>query len=189
MENWTPAAEGRGFELTPMLEPLAPFRDRLLVLSGLNSKPPAGLTGANIGDHARAVDALPDRRAAEADEQRRDPGRRLDGSDGREAGWASRRSWRRSSSRSRGATSPARATSATAAPTPTRSPGAAPTTPLPMENNPRVVFERLFGDSGSTDPSARLARIAARTAASSTRSPTRSTGLQPAHRRRAIARS
>ena len=26
-----------------------------------------------------------------------------------------------------------------------------PTTPLPMENNPRVVFERMFGDSGSTD--------------------------------------
>ena len=27
-----------------------------------------------------------------------------------------------------------------------------PTTPLPMEHNPRVVFERLFGDTGSTDP-------------------------------------
>jgi len=25
-----------------------------------------------------------------------------------------------------------------------------PTTPLPMENNPRVVFERLFGEGGST---------------------------------------
>ena len=32
-------------------------------------------------------------------------------------------------------------------------------TPLPTENNPRVVFERLFGDSGSTDPKARRARI------------------------------
>jgi len=32
-------------------------------------------------------------------------------------------------------------------------------TPLPMENNPRAVFERLFGDSGSTDPAARLQRI------------------------------
>ena len=36
-----------------------------------------------------------------------------------------------------------------------------PTTPLPMENNPRVVFERMFGDSGSTDRAARLAQIAA----------------------------
>jgi len=34
-----------------------------------------------------------------------------------------------------------------------------PTTPLPMENNPRVVFERLFGDNGTTDSTARLARI------------------------------
>ena len=34
-----------------------------------------------------------------------------------------------------------------------------PTTPLPMEHNPRVVFERLFGDGGSTDPRARLARM------------------------------
>ena len=33
-----------------------------------------------------------------------------------------------------------------------------PTTPLPVENNPRAVFERLFGTSGSTDPEARLAR-------------------------------
>ena len=34
-----------------------------------------------------------------------------------------------------------------------------PTTPLPMQNNPRAVFELLFGSSGSTDPAARLARI------------------------------
>src|SRR5207342_1389872 len=34
-----------------------------------------------------------------------------------------------------------------------------PTTPLPIENDPRAVFERLFGTSGSTDLAARLARI------------------------------
>lgn len=34
-----------------------------------------------------------------------------------------------------------------------------PTTPLPCENHPRAVFERLFGDNDSTDPAARLARI------------------------------
>jgi len=32
------------------------------------------------------------------------------------------------------------------------------TTPLPMENRPRAIFERLFGDSGSTDPKIRMAR-------------------------------
>ena len=35
-----------------------------------------------------------------------------------------------------------------------------PRTPLPMEHNPRVVFERMFGDGGSTDPAVRLARLA-----------------------------
>ena len=34
-----------------------------------------------------------------------------------------------------------------------------PTTPLPMENQPRAVFERLFGDSDNTTKAARLARI------------------------------
>ena len=37
MEYWTPRAEGRGFELTPILEPLAPYRSQLLVLSGLKA--------------------------------------------------------------------------------------------------------------------------------------------------------
>src|SRR6476646_3597929 len=35
-----------------------------------------------------------------------------------------------------------------------------PTQPLPMEWNPRAVFEKLFGDSGSTDRSARARRLA-----------------------------
>ena len=34
-----------------------------------------------------------------------------------------------------------------------------PTTPLPIENDPRAVFERLFGTSGSTDPRARRERL------------------------------
>jgi hypothetical protein len=37
-----------------------------------------------------------------------------------------------------------------------------PTTPVPMETNPRVVFERLFGEADTTDRTARLARIASR---------------------------
>jgi hypothetical protein len=31
-----------------------------------------------------------------------------------------------------------------------------PTTPMPMEMNPRALFERLFGDGDSTDPVARM---------------------------------
>jgi len=34
-----------------------------------------------------------------------------------------------------------------------------PTTPLPIENDPRAVFEQLFGTTGSTDPEARRARM------------------------------
>ena len=34
-----------------------------------------------------------------------------------------------------------------------------PTTPLPIDNDPRSVFERLFGLTGSTDPAARRARL------------------------------
>ena len=34
---WTPATEGAWFQLSPTLEPLAPFRERVLVLSGLDN--------------------------------------------------------------------------------------------------------------------------------------------------------
>ncbi len=34
-----------------------------------------------------------------------------------------------------------------------------PTVPLPMENNPRMVFERLFGDTSNTSQGARLDRV------------------------------
>ena len=37
MDFWTPKTEGRGLQLSPILEPLAPFRDQLLVLSGLKA--------------------------------------------------------------------------------------------------------------------------------------------------------
>ena len=69
------------------------------------------------------------------------------------------RNWRRSRSASRAPSWPAAATPAIAARTRTRCPGARPTTPLPLEINPRAVFERLFGDGDSTDPAARLARL------------------------------
>ena len=42
-----------------------------------------------------------------------------------------------------------------------------PTTPLPTENNPRVVFERLFGDGGTS--AQRLAQVRERTKAFSIR--------------------
>src|SRR3954465_3679490 len=37
MEYWSPKGEGSGFELSPILEPLAPFRNQTLVLSGIKA--------------------------------------------------------------------------------------------------------------------------------------------------------
>ena len=38
MDRWTPAQEGPGFEYTPILKPLEPFRDYVDVVSGLGHK-------------------------------------------------------------------------------------------------------------------------------------------------------
>ena len=39
MENWTPASTGTDFELSPILEPLAPFRSHLTILSNIGNRP------------------------------------------------------------------------------------------------------------------------------------------------------
>ena len=54
MQDFTPATAGSAFELTPILEPLAPFRDQLLVLSGLVNKEADARPGEGVGDHSRA---------------------------------------------------------------------------------------------------------------------------------------
>src|SRR5262249_23617847 len=57
MEKWTPATVGRGFELTPILEPLAAFKDRMLVISGLANNEARKLEFEVAGDHPRACSA------------------------------------------------------------------------------------------------------------------------------------
>src|SRR5712691_11241158 len=54
MDKWTPKAEGAAFELPPTLEQLAPFRDRLLVLSGLAQKEALPVPPEGSQDHTRA---------------------------------------------------------------------------------------------------------------------------------------
>ena len=77
MEYWTPKGEGRAFELSPILEPLAPFRNQMLVLSRHQRQ---------LELHPRRrLRVVPDRHDARRAKRSRDPGRRLDGPVAREA--------------------------------------------------------------------------------------------------------
>ena len=159
MPNWTPKGEGAAFEFSPILEALAPYRDQLLVLSGLADRYgwPQGDEGT--GDHARAAATFltgvhvkktegadiqggvsMDQIAAKAlgaETQLASLELALESVEllgacdsGYSCAYANTIAWR------------------------------SPTTPLPMENDPRAVFERLFGATDTTDAAARLARIA-----------------------------
>jgi hypothetical protein len=57
MPDWTPAAEGEDWQLPYIMEPLAPVKDRLLVLTGL-AQHHARANGDGPGDHARALSAF-----------------------------------------------------------------------------------------------------------------------------------
>jgi hypothetical protein len=54
---WTPTSEGAGFTFSPTLKPLEAFRDRVLVVSGLDNFP-ATDQGDSGGQHARAASAF-----------------------------------------------------------------------------------------------------------------------------------
>src|ERR1043166_4930451 len=51
MNKWTPATEGADFQIASTMKPLEPFRERLLVLSGLAQVQGRAL-GDGAGDHA-----------------------------------------------------------------------------------------------------------------------------------------
>lgn len=157
MAQWTPTAGGSDFEFTPILKPLEPFRERLLVLSGLNSTPPAGQGGA-VGVHARAstrfLTDVPPKVTNGADLQ---AGISMDQIAAKQLGASTQLA-----SLELGLESTESAASCdngfNCVYTSTIS-WRGPTTPLPTEHNPREVFERMFGDADSTDPATRLARI------------------------------
>jgi hypothetical protein len=152
MDKWTPATEGSGFEFTPILKPLEPFRNRLNVVSGLGHraadstavhslspttwlsgvrpKPTqgvdafAGVTADQIAaQHIGQETVLPSLEIATEDHAG------LIGACDRDYGciYMNTLSWR------------------------------TPTTPLPMEINPRKVFERMFGQGGTA--AVRAARV------------------------------
>lgn len=54
MNKWRPKSEGYGFDLSPTLQPLSPFKDDMLVLSGLTHDK-GRANGDGPGDHARSA--------------------------------------------------------------------------------------------------------------------------------------
>jgi len=156
MGDWTPKGEGTGFEFSRILKPLEPLREDTLVLSGLAHRNGMAL-GDGPGDHARAaasyLTGVHPRKTAGADIQNgvsvdqiaaqhlagqsRFPSIELGCDDSRTVGncdsgyscaYTNSLAWR----------------------------GAA--TPMPPETNPRLVFERLFGDIDTSVPPETRAR-------------------------------
>jgi hypothetical protein len=150
MEYWLPKTVGADFEITPILEPLAPFRNQMLVLSGLKANwnyihagaSGSFLTGTTRGGRTEveiiadvSMDQLLAKQFARETqlaslELAMDPANNAGACTGNlSCVYTHTLSWR------------------------------SPTQPLPMEYNPRAVFEKLFGDSGSTDRAVREARL------------------------------
>ena len=156
MGYWWPRNEGPLAELPPTLQSLAALKDQVLLLGGLADKPADLMLGG--GDHARsagtfltattfklttgadvyAATSMDQVAAAELGRQTQltslelgiESNAMLGTCDGGSScAYTNTISWRN------------------------------PTTPLPVERDPRAVFERLFGTSGSTDPAARVARL------------------------------
>jgi len=154
--EWSPKAEGPLGDMTRILEPLADFRERMLLISGLDSQQAAGLDFEVGGDHPRACTAwLTGTHAKMTSGADLHAGISVDQIAAREFGketqvasleigleapevvgacesaygcaYYNTISWRNENS------------------------------PLPMENRPRAIFERLFGEAGTTDPEVRLA--------------------------------
>ncbi len=147
---WKPKGEGTGYELSPILGPLASFKDQMIVLSGLNASwnyIHAGASGSFLTGTTRGgtneieiiADVSMDQLLARHfQDETQVPSLQLSLDPPNNAGactgnlscvYTHTLSWR------------------------------SPTLPLPTESNPRAVFETLFGDSGTTDRKARAARL------------------------------
>jgi Protein of unknown function (DUF1552) len=156
MDRWTPLIEGAGFDFTPTMKALEPFRENLVVLSGLAQVNGRAL-GDGPGDHAREGATWLTGIHPKRSEGAVGCGISADQIAARELGRQTQLA-----SLELGLETPSLAGACdqnySCAYTNTVC-WRTPTTPLPMEPSPRAVFERLFGDGESTDPAARLAML------------------------------
>ncbi|MEE2637881.1 MAG: DUF1552 domain-containing protein [Acidobacteriota bacterium] len=162
INQWTPPP-GPGFTLSPILRPLAPFRDQVVIVSGLTQNA-NGLTAKSGAVHGRCATkyltgAIPRPFGQEGNDFRADIS--VDQLVARDLGANTPLGSLELSLESgdKGAGTCDGGYSCTYSHTIA---WRGPTTPLPMEHDPRVVFERLFGDGGTTDPAARREQLRAR---------------------------
>ncbi len=146
---------GRGFEFTPILRPLEPFRDQMVVVSGLSNN---GVVSSNEGGgvHTRAhggwLSGVLPKRTEGADIR---AGKTIDQ-------YAADQLGAETSLRSLQLTTDSNFTvgnceNGYSCTYQNSTSWRTATTPLPHERDPRVVFQRLFGDGGSVE--ARLAQM------------------------------
>jgi uncharacterized protein DUF1552 len=154
MNKWTPELDGTTYELSPTLSPLAPYRDQLLVLSNLACVPTPGRPG---GAHAKASTRFLTDVSPPTSETWLDAGISVD----QILATETRKHTQLASLElaiENGETAGACDVGFACPYTNTISWKSA-STPLVTQNNPRIVFERLFGDTANTDPKSRLNRI------------------------------
>src|SRR5499433_3219191 len=145
---WVPDKEGTGFEFPFCFKPLETFRDYTTILSGLHSRsaePPPGVTGADHWVAAAFLCANKPKKTAGADVY---AGTTIDQIIARRIGGENLMPSMQLAVEDPGANSSNCGEGYSCTYTNTIS-WATPTDPLPMELNPQVVFERMFGD-GST---------------------------------------
>jgi len=150
MDQWTPATSGAGFELTPILKPLESFRDSLVVVSNLtraeaNSNHAVSSACWLTGVSPKRTDG-PDFRAGVSIDQV------IATRIGQDTAFPSLEVATEDFTGLLGACDPGYSCAYM-----NTLNWQTPTTPLPMEINPRVVFERMFGGGGTADE--RLARM------------------------------
>jgi len=152
MDRWTPATAGPSFEFTPILQPLEPFRNQLTIVTNL-TRPEQGVDTNHAGAPASWLAGVPPKRTAGPDYSL---GRTLDQvvatQIGQETTFPSLELATEDFSGLIGDCAPG----FSCAYMNTLS-WQSETAPLPMEINPRVVFERLFGGGATRDD--RLARL------------------------------
>jgi len=150
MGQWTPAAAGPDFEFTTILKPLESFRDSLVVVSNLTRAEPTSNHAVSsgcwlTGTPPKRTDG-PDFRVGVSVDQV------IAGRIGQDTTFPSLEVATEDFTGLLGACDPGYSCAYM-----NTLNWQTPTTPLPMEINPRVVFERLFGGGGTTEQ--RLARM------------------------------